>query len=125
MGNMQNVEDAIDEEPLGEDEDPTLEELIPLMKIPSQVDGHWLFLMVLNRHSDTVSWVEIREFLIEWIEARDEVTDYFEELIEKRDREKLTEKTLDKIKMYFDDSTNATRDELNKKSKEDLIEYIS
>merc|ERR1711994_1102866 len=113
-------------EPLGEDEDPTLEELIPLMKIPSQVDGHWLFSMVLNRHSDTVSWVEIREFLIDWIEARDEVTDYFEELIEKRDREKLTEKALDditgkleKIKGYFDEKLKKSRDELSKKTKEE------
>jgi len=55
-----------------------------------------------------------------------------EELIEKRDREKLTEKAmddingkLDKIKKYFDDHTNATRDELNKKSQQELIEYIA
>lgn len=129
---MENVENAIDGQPMGEDEDPTLEELIPLMKIPSQVDGHWLFSMVLNRHSHKVSWIEIREFLIEWIEARDEVTDYFEELIEKRDREKLTEKALDditgkldKIKVYFDNSTNATREELSKKTKEELVEFIS
>merc|ERR1712217_234914 len=69
-------------------------------------------------NSDTITWVEIREFLIDWIE--------------KRDREKLTEKALDditgkldKIKKYFDDNTDASRDELSKKSKEDLIEYIA
>merc|ERR1711971_1233628 len=130
--NMVNVEDAIDKEPMGEDEDPTVEELIPLMKIPSEVDGNWLFSTVIRRYSDKVSWVEIREYLIDWNEARDEVTEYFEELIEKRDREKLTEKTLDditsklgKIKTYFDDNTSASKDELNKKTKEELVEYIA
>jgi len=130
--NMVNVEDAIDKEPMGEDEDPTVEELIPLMKIPSEVDGNWLFSTVIKRNSDKVSWVEIREYLIDWNEARDEVTEYFEELIEKRDREKLTEKTLDditsklgKIKTYFDDNTSASKDELNKKTKEELVEYIA
>merc|ERR1712154_376188 len=60
------------------------------------------------------------------------VTEYVEELIEKRDREKLTEKTLDditsklgKIKAYFDDNTSASKDELNKKTKEELVEYIA
>ena len=63
---------------------------------------------------------------------RDEVTDYFEELIEKRDREKLTEQSLDditgkldKIKKYFEETTGASRDELSKKSKEELVEYIA
>jgi len=130
--NMVNVEDAIDKEDMGEDEDPSLEELIAFMNIQSQVDGHWLFSMVLNRHSETVSWVEIREFLKDWIENRDEVTDYFEELLEKRYREQLTEKALDeidgklsKIKKYFDGWTNASRDELSKLSKEDLIEHFT
>lgn len=129
--NMINVEDAIDEEPMGEDEDPTVEELIPLMKIPSEVDGNWLFSIVIQRHSAKVSWVEIREYLIDWNETRDEVTEYFEELIEKRDRVKLTEKTLDditnklnKIKLYFDQNTNISKDELIKKTKDELIEYI-
>ena len=129
---MINVEDAIDEEPMGEDEDPTVEELIPLMKIPSEVDGNWLFSIVIQRHSAKVSWVEIREYLIDWNETRDEVTEYFEELVEKRDRVKLTEQTLDditnklnKIKTYFDDNINSSKDELLKKSKDELIEYIS
>ena len=43
---------------------------MPLMGIQSEVDGHWLFSIVLNRHCETVSWIEIRQFLIEWIEAR-------------------------------------------------------
>ena len=130
--NLINVEDAVDEELMGEDEDPTVEELIPLMKIPSEVDGNWLFSIVIQRHSQKVSWVEIREYLIDWNETRDEVTEYFEELIEKRDRVKLTEKTLDditaklnKIKTYFDENINISKDELLKKSKEELIEYIA
>jgi len=57
--NMEKVEDAIDKEPMGEDEDPTLEELTDLMEIHSEVDGRWLFSMVLDRHSDTVSWIEV------------------------------------------------------------------
>jgi len=132
--NMVNVEDAIDDgdNKMGEDEDPTVEELIPLMKIPSEVDGNWLFSIVLQRHSNKVSWVEIREYLIDWNETRDEVTEYFEELVEKRDRVKLTEKTLDDItnkltkisKTFFDESMNATKDDLQKKSKEELVEYI-
>eukprot|EP00483_Globobulimina_turgida_P006118 UN06128 len=109
---------------MGEDEDPTVEELIPLMKIASEVDGNWLFSIVIQRHSNKVSWVEIREYLIDWNEARDEVTEYFDELVEKRDRVKLTEKTLDditnklnKIKGYFDDNINTTKDELLKKTR--------
>ena len=54
----------------GEDEDPTVEELIP-MKTPSEVDGMWLFSIVIERHSNKVSWVEITD------EARDEVTECF------------------------------------------------
>merc|ERR1712154_66140 len=109
--NMVNVEDAIDDDvnKMGEDEDPTVEELIPMMKIASEVDGNWLFSIVLQRHSNKVSWVEIREYLIE-----------------------LTEKTLDDItnkltkisKTFFDEEINATKDDLQKKSKEELVEYI-
>merc|ERR1712154_95594 len=130
--NLVNVENAIDGEVMGEDEDPTVEELIPLMKIPSEVDGNWLFSIVLQRHSNKVSWVEIREYLIDWNETRDEVTEYFDELVEKRDRVKLTEKTLDDItnkltkisKTFFDEELNATKDDLQKRSKEELVEYI-
>merc|ERR1712154_460823 len=130
--NLVNVENAIDGEVMGEDEDPTVEELIPLMKIPSEVDGNWLFSIVIQRHSNKVSWVEIREYLIDWNETRDEVTEYFDELVEKRDRVKLTEKTLDDItnkltkisKTFFDEEINATKDDLQKKSKEELVEYI-
>merc|ERR1712048_1553242 len=76
--------------------------------------------------------VEIREYLIDWNETRDEVTEYFDELVEKRDRVKLTEKTLDEItnkltkisKTFFDEEINATKDDLQKKSKEELVEYI-
>eukprot|EP01084_Bolivina_argentea_P217496 369235_1 len=129
---MINTEDAIDVQVMGEDEDPTVEELIPLMQIPSEVDGNWLFSIVLQRHSNKVSWVEIREYLIDWNETRDEVTEYFEELVEKRDREKLTEKTLDeitnkvnKIKSYFDENLNQTKDELTKKTRHELMQIIA
>merc|ERR1712130_194492 len=130
--NLVNVENAIDGEVMGEDEDPTVEELIPLMKIPSEVDGNWLFSIVIQRHSNKVSWVEIREYLIDWNETRDEVTEYFEELIEKRDRVKLTEKTLDDIqtklnklsKTFFDDTVHAAKDDLQKKTKEELIDLF-
>merc|ERR1712154_43016 len=130
--NLVNVETAIDQEPMGEDEDPTVEELVPLMNIPSEVDGNWLFSIVIQRHSTKVSWVEIREYLIDWNETRDEVTEYFEELIEKRDRVKLTEKTLDDIqtklnklsKTFFDDTVHAAKDDLQKKTKEELIDLF-
>jgi len=129
--NIRACREAIDEEVFGEDFDPTLEEMIAAMNISSEVDGQWLFDTVLKRHSDKVSWIEIREYLIDWNETRDEVTDYFEELIQYRDREKLTEKALEditsklgKIKTYFDGNFNVSKDELSRKNKEELIEFI-
>jgi len=76
-----NIEVAIrDEEncPRAEDEDPTVGELKTLLKIYSDDHAKWLFKCVSERHSDKITWLEIRDYLGEWDDERGTITGHFE-----------------------------------------------
>ena len=127
-----NVEFGIDKEARGEDEDPNEDELQELMQIPSDAMASWLFSVVIRRHSDKISWIELREYLVDWHEQRDEVAEFFEELLENREAAKYQQMLFDdikgkvtKIKSYFDDNVAVQKDELNRRTKEELIDMIT
>ena len=127
-----NVEFAIDKENRGEDEDPNEDELQELMRISSDAMASWLFSVVIRRHSDKISWIEVREYLVDWHEQRDEVAEFFEELVEHREANKYQQRLFDdinskvsRIKGYFDENLAVSKEELQKRNKDELINLIT
>ncbi|ETO12928.1 exosome complex exonuclease, partial [Reticulomyxa filosa] len=118
---------------LGEDEDPTIEELHNFLELESQELSKWLFTTVLRKTTNKVSWTEFRQYLREWAEQKEQVNEFFDDLQIEREAQTLLD---DKVDTVVDDVKNIrnfldssailpnNKKDLMKKDKEELIQML-
>jgi len=118
---------------LGEDEDPTVEELYNWLELESQDLTRWLFNTVLAKTVNKVSWTEFRQYLKEWGKQKEHVAEFFRQMELEEEADQILDDKVDsisgaveKIQDFLDPSTvlSSTQQNLMNTSKEELVRLL-